>query len=75
MQNHTQSQFEQLNTLEHLLTQTEGIPVELGKRLSSSEHPEAEELWLKDISRNKRAVIERTIALWVSESTLKPYAD
>ena len=74
MQNHTPSQFEQLSNLEHLLT-AEGIPVKLGKQLSLSEHPEAEELWLKDISRNKRAVIERTIALWVSETNLKPYAD
>ena len=74
MQDHTPSQ-QQLNSLKHLLSQTEGIPVELGKQLSVADHPEADELWLKDISRNKRAVIERTLTLWVSESTLKPYAD
>ncbi|MBD1835751.1 hypothetical protein H6F61_24495 [Cyanobacteria bacterium FACHB-472] len=68
-------QLKNKNTTE-LQSSLEEILAQLQKESSLvTDYPDAEGLGLKNISRNKRAVIERIIALSVSESNIKPYAD
>ncbi|MBD1906485.1 hypothetical protein NDI37_24460 [Funiculus sociatus GB2-A5] len=67
-------QLKNKNTTE-LQSSLEEILAQLQKESLVTDYPDAEELGLKNISRNKRAVIERIIALSVAESNIKPYAD
>ncbi|MBD1927731.1 hypothetical protein H6F74_15985 [Trichocoleus sp. FACHB-90] len=67
-------QLKNKNTTE-LQSSLEEILTQLQKESLAADYPDAEKLGLKNISRNKRAVIERIIALSVSESNIKPYAD
>lgn len=75
--NSTKFQLEQLynqsgNDLPVLL---EGFLGELEKENEFKDfHPDASDLRGKNINRNKRAVIERVIALWVLECKLNSYA-
>jgi len=67
-------QLKNKNTTE-LQSSLEEILAQLQKESLVADYPDAEGLGLKNISRNKRAVIERIIALSVLESNIKPYAD
>jgi pyruvate-formate lyase len=65
-----------LENEDNVLNQSEESQSQSGKQMHSTvEFPNAQELDFQGISRNKRAVIERIIALWVLENKLKAYGN
>ncbi len=63
-----------IETLDYLVPELEEIPEDIEKEsLYLNKYTDTEELRLKTASRNKRAIIERIIALWELERKLDSY--